>query len=495
MMELSKSEYMQSLKHPALLWLKKHDKSKLPPVDAATQAMFDAGNAFEAYAEALFPEGVTIGFDNYASYKTQPRRTQDALNDGAHTIFQGRFIHQQMTFICDIVHKVGEKLLDLYEIKSSTSAKEEYIFDLAYQTMVLQDLGYEVRNIYVIHVNNEYVRKGNIDPEKITATTAVSEKVKEKLESTRKLATRAVKIMESREIPDISPSHARLKSLDEYMKVYRNLVDVPEGSIYDLVSIGVEKIGELEKLGINMIVDIPDDFELTAKQLLQVEVTKSGETKIKKAEIKEFLNSFEYPLYFLDYETMMSAVPYFDGTRPYQQIPFQYSLHIIDEPGAEPRHSAYLHEDNSNPAENLSKQLKDHIGETGTVITWNMKFEKSCNITLGRLAPEYEKFYHELNGRIVDLMTPFSTGLYAHKDFKGSASIKNVLPVLVTKLSYKELEIQEGSSAQRLWMEAVLDNKHDGDKHKIIENLLEYCKLDSLAMLKIFDTLRGDTEA
>lgn len=488
-MELSKSGYMQFLKHPALLWLAKYDKTKLPPVDAATQAIFDAGHAFEAYAESLFPEAALIGFNDYDEYKSMPERTQAALENGAHTIFQGRFSHEAYTFICDIVHKVGEKALDLYEIKSSTAAKDDHIYDLAYQAMILEDKGYEVQNVAVIHVNSGYVRQGNIDPVQLTAITDVTERVRGEMQNTRRLAEGALKIMSSSEIPDISPSRARLKSFDDYMKVYRNLVEVAEGSIYDLVSIDAEKAGELEKLGIKNIIDIPDDFHLTTKQRLQVMVTKSGEPMINKKAIAEFIDSLEYPLYFLDYETMASAVPYFDGTKPYQQLPFQYSLHVIDEPGAKLRHMAYLHSENSNPAESLSKQLKEQVGENGTVLTWNMMFEKSCNKTLGALAPEFEQFYKDLNWRIVDLMEPFATGLYAHKDFKGSASIKNVLPVLVPELSYKELEIQEGSSAQRLWMEAVLDDRHDGDKDKILADLLKYCELDTLAMVRIFEVL------
>ena len=488
-MELSKSDYMQFLRHPALLWLKKHDKSKLPPIDASTQAMFDAGHAFEAYAEALFPEGVSLGFSDYDGYRSLPRRTSEALEGGAHTIFQGRFSHEQMTFICDIIHKIGEKTLDLFEIKSSTSAKDEHIYDLAFQTMVLEDLGYEVRNIAVIHVNNEYVRAGNINPEEITSTTDVTEQVKAELPSTRNLAEQALKVMSNQEIPDISPSHVGLKYFDDYIQVYRNLVELDDYSIYDLASIGPKKVGELEKLGIKYINQIPDDFKLTDKQRLQVAVTKSGEPIIKSTEIKQFIETLEYPLYFLDYETMMGAVPYVDGTRPYQQIPFQYSLHVIDKPGAEPRHLAYLNTDKSNPVESLSKQLQDQIGEEGSVITWNMRFEKACNKTLGNLAPKYEHFYNTLNDRIVDLMKPFSDGLYVHKDFKGSASINYVLPVLVPELSYKDLEIQEGGSAQRLWMEAVLDDKHDGNKDEILDNLLKYCELDTLAMVKVFEVL------
>jgi len=155
--QLSKSEYMMFLKQPAWLWLKKHDKAKLPPIDNNQQAIFDAGFLFETYAEQLFPDGVKLGFDNYNEYLTLPERTTRALAGGAQTIFQGRFEHGRLTFICDVITMVGDKELDLYEIKSSTKAKPEHEYDLAFQTVVLEGLGYTVRRVTVLHVDNTFV--------------------------------------------------------------------------------------------------------------------------------------------------------------------------------------------------------------------------------------------------------------------------------------------------------------------------------------------------
>ncbi|MFI5240783.1 MAG: DUF2779 domain-containing protein [Candidatus Saccharimonadia bacterium] len=488
-MQLSKSEYIMFLKHPAWLWLKKYDKTKLPEVDDNTQAIFDAGNLFETYAEQLFPGGVRVGFDGYNEYLSLPERTQKALNDGATTIFQGRFEYDQLTFICDVVTIAADKTVDLYEIKSSTKAKPDHIFDLAFQMVVLEGCGYTVRNIAVAHVNNQFVRNGDVDPKELTGITDVTEVVKAKRDLTKKHIVQALKVANSTTRPDISPSLARLGSLPDWLDIYQGLVKVEPGSIYDLCVIGAKNIGELEAMGITKIADIPDDFPLNAKQKLQVQATKRNQILLQPEKIKEYLASFEYPLYFFDYETLMSIVPYFDGIRPYQQVPFQYSLHVLDSPDAELRQVEYLHRKNSNPAEPLSKTLKSQIGTTGSVITWNMSFEKSCNTLLGSILPEYVKFYEHLNTRIVDLMLPFSNGWYVHKDFCGSASIKKVLPVMVPELSYKALGIQEGGSAQRLWMEAVLDGRRDGEKEQILSDLVEYCGLDTLAMVEIYKKL------
>ncbi|HSW97954.1 MAG TPA: DUF2779 domain-containing protein, partial [Candidatus Saccharimonadales bacterium] len=354
-MLLSKSEYMMFLKHPALLWLKKHDKAKLPVIDDNTQSVFDAGHLFETYAEQLFPDAVKLGFNNYYEYLSLPERTQNAIKDGAKTIFQGRFEHSQLTFICDVIQFLDDKTVDLYEIKSSTKVKIEHELDLAFQMIVLELCGYRVRNISVVHVNNEYVRKGDIAPNEFATIVDITENVKARREFTENNIKEALKVANSTTMPDISPSHAAYGSLKEWLGVYRKLVQVDPESIYDLFIASADKLGQLEALNIKNLVDIPSDFPLSDKQRLQVQATRENKLLLESEKIKEFLGTFTYPLYFLDYETLGSIVPYFDGTRSYQQLPFQYSLDILDSPDTELKHFEYLHRDNTNPAETISK--------------------------------------------------------------------------------------------------------------------------------------------
>lgn len=489
-MTLSKSDYTTYLKHRAWLWMKKHAKTLLPPIDPATQAIFDTGHEFEQYAEALFPGGVTLGFNDYDEYLSLPERTTQALDEGVLTIFQGRFEHEQLTFICDVIQVVDGKEVDLIEIKSSTSAKPEHIVDLAFQMVVLEKCGFTVREISVIHVNNQYVRNGAIDPKLITARTDVTESVKAARDFTLQKIDEALETMALSECPDISPVYADSKSFGEWLEIYKHLKNPKPGSIFDLCQMDAKTLQNLQTNNITRMKDIPADFVLKPKQRLQVEALHQGHPTVHADKIKEFLDSFTYPLYFLDYETLGSLVPYFDGLKPYQQLPFQYSLHILDSPDAELRHEEFLHKDSTNPAKPLTEALLTHIGDSGTVITWNMGFEKSCNSLIGSLLPEYAEFYNTLNNRIVDLMTPFSSNWYVDADFCGSASIKKVLPVLVPELSHKMLDISDGATAQRLWMEAVLDGKRPDEKEKILSDLLDYCKLDTLAMVEIYNVLK-----
>lgn len=447
-MQLSKSEYMMFLKQPAWLWLKKNDPKKLPPVDENTQALFDAGHQFEPYAESLFPEGATLGFSDYSEYLSLPQRTQDAIKSGIQVLFQPRFEWQNFTCICDIVSFVGENEVDLYEIKASTSAKVEHEFDLAFQTAVLEGTGLKVRNIFVIHVNNQYVRHGDIEAEKITHIEDVTDRVRKRGDSTEKYMSLALATAQQQNMPDPSPALAKLGSKKDWLKVYEVIAPQPPK-------------------------EYPKDTKPT----------------INSNEIKSFLNELKYPLYFLDYETLMSLVPYFDGHRPYQQVPFQYSLHILQSPDAELDWKEYLHRDNSDPARPLTEQLIKDIRDSGTVLVWYEGFEKARNSELGEMLPEYKDAMEAINNRVVDLMIPFKNKWYDDPRFEGSASIKQVLPVLCPELSYKDLGIQEGGSAQRLWMEAVLDDKRADQKEQILADLIEYCKLDTLAMVEIFKKL------
>ena len=491
-MQLSKSDYLLYLKHPAWLWLKKNEPKKLPPYDAATQAIFAAGFRFETYAEKLFPDGVKLNWDGYKEYLSLPGRTKLVIESGAKTIFQGRFEAGELTCIFDVIQFVDENMIDLYEIKSSTGPRVYHEHDLAFQTIVIEDSGYQVRNIMVAHVNKDFVRQGEVKPEDITTVTDITEAVKKRIPAARENIAEALRTAKLDKMPDISPAHCGLSATPDWIEIYKLLTGIKsgDGSIYDIYNPSATLIGKLEKAGYTKIAEVPDDFAgLSDKQSWQIKALKQNKALINKENIKQFLATIEYPIYFLDYETMGSVIPYFDGHKPFQQVPFQYSLHIIDSPGAEVRHLEYLHKDNSNPVLPLSQSLAEYIGKKGTVLVWWEDFEKGCNRDMGEMLPEFHTFYHNLNERIIDLITPFIEFDYVDARFGGSASIKHVLPVLIPELSHKDLEISEGLAAQRLWMGAVLDGNNPDEKEKILKDLWDYCGLDTLAMVKIWEFL------
>lgn len=497
-MKLSKSEYMLFLRHPTWLWLKKFDKDKLPPINDDLQAVFNAGHEFENYAEQLFPNAAKLGFSDYSEYQTLSSRTEQEINKGAETILQGKLDANGLTCIFDVLQKVGEKEFNLIEIKATTKAKSEHEYDLAFQTLVLKRAGYSIRNISIIHANKEYERSGEIDPQSLCKQTDITEKVKALLPFTEQQVVEAQKILAQDSMPDISPRHVNRVGIpgvsqwfQEWMVIYKTLKpnDDPY-NVYELSYSNAEQIGQLEDIGIIKIANTPDELVLRPKQFAQIKTTREDKPIIDKEKIAEFLYSLQYPLYFFDYETMSSVIPFFDGMSPYKDYPFQYSLHIIRSPEAEVEHYEYLHNEKSNPVLGLLNQLKKDIDLEGTVLTWNMKYEKGCNDRMISMHPGFAEFLSQLNEQIDDLMTPFSEMWYFHKDFFGSASVKKVMPVLAPELSYKELNIGDGLLARRMWTETVLEDKNQADREKIMEDLSRYCALDTYAMVRIYEELQ-----
>ncbi|MBP6880775.1 DUF2779 domain-containing protein, partial [Candidatus Saccharibacteria bacterium] len=278
----------------------------------------------------------------------------------------------------------------------------------------------------------------------------------------------------------------------DWLDIYKTLEPLPENSFYELGGVDAKAVELFEGERVKTIDDISETLAVSKRIDSQLRAYRNNGPIVDKLRVKQFLDNLEFPLYFFDYETLGSLVPYFDGMRPYAQYPFQYSLHILESPDAELVHKEYLHTEKSNPAESIVTTMQEHFGDKGTVIAWNMSFEKNCNDVLATFVPEAADFLSDLNERMVDLMIPFSSGAYNDHRFKGSASIKNVLPVMVPELSYKNLGIQEGQAASRIWTQTVLDGKHDGDKEEILSDLLKYCQLDTFAMVEIYRKLVED---
>lgn len=499
MIQLSKSDYMLFLRHPAWLWLKKYDRNKLPLSDENLQAMFDEGHLFESYAEQLFDNAVKLGFDNYHEYLQLPSRTLNAIKKNDLTVLQGRFEADGLTCIVDALRPNPDGSFDLIEIKSGTKVKSEHEYDLAFQLLVLEKAGYEIRNIFVMHVNREFVKEGEIDVKKLVKSEEVTDQVRSLMSTTMLQVDMAKEVLSSKVMPDTSPrfvnqlqiSGVESSWLQDWLVIYKSLFpDLDKYSVYSLSYPSAKQIGELEDLEVSLIAQVPQELALRPKQVAQIQVTKNDNRIIEVDNIREFLSSFSYPLYFFDYETFSSAIPWFDGCKPYADYPFQYSLHVLKSPKAKLQHLEYLHDSNSNPMPSLLEQLQKDIGKEGTVLTWNMSYEKGCNDRMASLYPQYAEFLSGLNERIEDLMIPFSKMWFFDKDFFGSASIKKVLPVLASELNHHDLDVSDGLMARRLWTKTVINDLSEDIKTEILGKLSEYCTLDTFAMVRILEELK-----
>lgn len=487
---LSKSDFMNYLKHPALLWLSKHQKDSLPPVSEALQSIFDTGNEVDALARELFQDGLLI--DSHG--KEAQQATLRALELGGQAIFQGTFQADDRTMCrTDILERVSGHAFDLHEVKMTASVKSEHYPDLAFQKRVLERCSIVVRRCYVTYINTSYVRNGEIDPQQLFKKTEVTEEVAKVGDEVEKQVTQALEVLDLEECPNQSPRYGGTHRFSDWMSVYFHLhPELSPRSIFTLRSLTAETAAMLEDHGYDKIDEIADAalLELSAAQRAHAEASRS-EPYVDKHAIQKFLDALEFPLYFLDYETISHAVPLFNGTRPYQAIPFQYSLHRLSEPKGELTHFEFLARDQNLPIEALANQLQQDIEPFGSVIVYT-QYERKQNETMAQLAPETRTFFEALNDRLIDLWEPFSRGHYKHPDFGGSNSLKAILPVLSSELSYKGMSIKEGDTAQHRWRRAVFGSDSSVEKEKVFADLLEYCKTDTLATVKVYERLCKD---
>ena len=489
---LSKSDYMLFLRHPAWLWLKKNDPTKLQPIHPSVQQRMDDGYEFEEYAERLFSDAQKIGFSDIVEYNTMLSRTSAAWAGGAQCVSQGMYRSGELTCITDIL-EAGVNGYILTEIKSSTSAKTEHELDLAFQKAVLEDAGYKIHQCRVAHVDSGYVRDGEIISKKLVALTDVTENVEKLIEKTKANIKTALEILKSDIIPDLAPENTGLNAFSEWLEIRKGLEPkLQDGSVYHLPYLTVRQAKNLKKLKIKLVSEITDVSFLSGATAKYWNAESQSKRTVDKANLQKFLTSLKYPIYYFDYETSQNVIPLWEGTRPYQQVPFQYSLHVKREAGSPVEHLEYLHVTKDNPIPQLLKSLTSHVGQVGSILVWYAPFETSRNKEMAEFSPDYANFLRHFNSRVVDLMDPFKDGIIDDPKFEGSSSIKKVLPVMVPGFSYADLNIKEGGSAARLWKDAVIKKSPDLDVVQTFIDLKEYCERDTEAMVLIHEALANE---
>ena len=394
---------------------------------------------------------------------------------GENPEFQKEFKIKNLLSKADIV--IGGKI---YEVKSTTSIKKEHEYDLLFQYYVSTQVS-DIEKIFFIYLNKEYTKAGVIDLKELFIVEDMTDFVKENLHMVEGLIEEALLVTElktpiglnkcykPKDCPCINLCHPKL----------------PKYSIYDIAMVNEKTKEKLRDNGILDIKDVPENFKLSTKQRKQVQVAKQGEVYADKEMISNDLDELHFPIHFLDYETYSWAVPRYENHKAYQFVVFQYSLYILNDDGGI-EHKEFLSTTKEDPMKEVLLNLKKDIEERGSILVWNKAFEMGCNKEMARIYPEEEEFTKEINSRIYDLGNIFSKQMYIDPKFKGSWSIKNILPALVPNLSYRDLDVQSGTQAMVNWERIVYGNISEDEKNNIRNSLLEYCKLDTLAMYEIY---------
>jgi len=481
---LSKSLYMRGLQCPKSLYLDRHRPELRGAATPELEALFASGHEVGVYAHMLFPGGVVVPFDGL-SKDEQLAKTRDEIDRETKAIYEAAFSHDDVFVKADIIVR-NRGSWDLYEVKSATSVKEHYWDDVAIQYYVLAGCGIPVNKAYLVHINNSYVRDGDIVPEELFVIQDITGVVKDKQASVPDtLAEMRAMLRGTMPEIDIGPQCENPYECDFIPFCWQH---VPEDSVFSLRGRGIDR-WELYRQGVIRLEDVPLD-SLNLMQRMQVEYFLDKKSHADPKKIREFLGKVRFPACFLDFETFASPIPLFDGTRPYQQVPFQYSLHRVDADGEEAKHFEYLAQPGVDPRQEIAEKLLREIPEGACVIAYNMAFEKRVLRELGELLPGLRKRLKAVADGMIDLMEPFKQRDIYHWRMNGSYSLKSILPVLVPEMSYDDLEISDGAMASQAYftMGEISDTK---DLTRLRKALLEYCRQDTLGLVRVLEKMRS----
>ena len=480
-MFLSKTDFMLAEDCVKALWLKKNRKDLDEEIDTEQQKIMSTGNQVQELARAYFPNGVMVPADNWDVINGSEITKELAQK---HDVLYEAFARMDNGAFCRIdILKRNKKAWDLIEIKATNRVKEEHFPDLAFQKYVFENAGYPVKECYVLHLNKDYKKHGKINVKKLFKLEKVSEDVKEYEINTPVKVEQYMKFQQQKSELSVL-LHKGCLDCKYFYYCGKNL---PSYSIFNLLNkreadVFYAETGKFE------IKDLPASVCKNKFQLIEREAFLTGQVHVEKEEIKKWLKKLKYPLYYLDYETVMEAIPRFDDAWPYEQVPFQFSLHIQQKKDGPVKHVSFLHKEKSDPRRALAEFLVKNCGDKGSVIVYFEDFEKTRNKELADLFPDLHDQIIAINDRVVDLLEPFDYRyLYSPKQVS-SASIKKVLPAF-TDLSYQNLGIHDGSEAAaryELFLNGKLSKK---EEQTLFDDLEKYCGQDTYAMVLLINIL------
>jgi hypothetical protein len=480
---LSKSLFIRGLQCHKSLYLNRHHPELKDQITEAQQRTFYSGSEVGLLAHSLFPGDIEIPYGGLTSHE-QIEKTSAAITKGEKTIYEAAFEYDGVFMKADILHNSGSGW-NLYEVKATTEVKDVHIDDVAFQYYVLTGTGIDVASANLVHLNNQYVRNGALEVDRLFISEDITELAKDRQKTVQSEIARMREVLAG-EVPqiDIGKYCDDPYPCDFHSHCWQH---IPENSVFDLKQRGARPF-ELYNQGYIRLEDVPLHM-VSGSQLMQLQAFLEKGEYIDRAAIKDFLDTLWYPLYFLDFETFMPAIPPFDGLKPYQQVPFQYSLHYIEKEGGVLGHKELLAEPNIDPRPDLADRLACEIPDNACVVAFNATFEINRLRELAKFSPKHSVRLQAIVNNMRDLIIPFRKGGYYHWQMKGSNSQKAILPVLVPELSYKGMEVAHGGMAMDAYARMCVSN--DAEEIARIRNaLLEYCKLDTLGMVRIVERLK-----
>jgi hypothetical protein len=486
-MRLSKSKFIAGWQCLKRLYWEVHETHPAPEFDEQTLAVMEQGQEVGHWAQKRFPGGVLIEAEAEQMSKALQLTKQAVADKHCPAIFEATFAHDNVLARVDILERLPRNKWRLVEVKSSTKVKDYHPYDVAIQRLILESLGMKVVPC-LMHLNRDYVYDGKkYDLEKLFVIQDLTAETDDIEQEVKDLLREEWKVLAKSKPPDIEPGAQCTHPYDcEFYDVCNK--KLPIDHITYLPGISADKLEELASRRIESIKKIPKDFPLTEKQRHAWECARTGEPWFGKG-LKEALGELTYPLYFMDFETLMVALPRYAGMSPYDQIPFQWSVHIQRKPGSELEHHEFLADDTNDPRPEFVKELCQVIEKKGSVLAYNSGFESGCLASLAEELTQYKDEIGNIQDRLWDLLPVMRAHTY-DLAFRGSYSLKSVLPALVPDMSYDGMEVAEGNEAGLAWEKMVRAEAGSEERRKLRDTLLAYCKQDTLAMVRLLEVLR-----
>ncbi len=484
---ISKSKFVAGVQCLKRLYFQVHQPEFATEPDAAAEAIMQQGHDVGMLARRLFPGGVEVC---ERSLDQAIRATRELVaNREIPAIFEGAFEDGGVLVRVDVLHRRADGRLRLIEVKSSASLKEEHLDDVAIQYRVVSRCGLDVGSCCLAHVNRSFVlRGGSVDPWRFFRIRNVTRQVARMQPKLTFQLRAAFTVLSMPKAPDIAPGkHCTSPVTCEFFDCCNP--PLPDDHIGYLPRLHASAEEALEELGVESIHDVPDDFELTEIQRRAATCVQTGEPWFDTEALKSELGALKYPLFFVDFESVNPCVPCFAEMRPYDQLCFQYSIHLLREPGAEPEHYEFVAADANDPRPEFISSLCHVLGESGSIVVYS-SFESQRLSDLAAWLPEFAERIAAIQARLFDLLPVVRERTY-HAAYAGSYSIKSVLPALVPEMTYDGMQVANGQDAGLAWEALVRGQLDCAERDRIRKALLDYCGQDTMAMVRLLEVLRA----
>lgn len=477
---LTKRDILQAIDCPRLACLSLGDRAldrEGPPVDGGTRIQIAHGNMVGAVARSEFAGGFTVDGERFADAL---RLTRDSISRGERILFEGAFAFGPVRARTDVLVREEDRSWSLWEVKAGAEPKEEYLLDIAVQIHVLEGNGMNVRSGLML-IDREATRRSPT----LFRRLDCDEEARRRLPLVREVVEGLTRFGETGETPD-GVLARRCRDCGKRGECWPGL---PARSVLDLYQGegGWRVVEDLLGRGTVDLAELPDDVPLTEIQRRQVAAELSGSPILAAGPSASVARGLRFPLHFLDFEAARPPLPEFPGQHPYDLIPFQWSCHIQEDPGAPLSHHEFLANRPGDPRDAMTAALLDAVRPEGSILVYS-SFEQEVLRNMADHFPERAPALEAVQGRLVDLLPVVRDHVY-HPDFRGSFSIKNVLPVLARGRGYEELGISDGMEAVWAYHRLTTEEITDGERDRISRDLLEYCRQDSLAMYEVYRSL------